>query len=469
MGTKKKQAFALFYGNRGFFPGEVIADARKEMREAVEHAGFECIEMAAEKTRYGAVETIAEGKKYAEFLNEHRGKYNGIIVCMPNFSDENGAYYALKDADVPLLIQAYPDEIGKMDFTRRRDAICGKIALCNVLRQADIKYTLTKKFAVHPLDKDFSEDLKRFGGICRVAEGLRCFTVGAIGARTTAFKTVRIDEIAFQRKRINVETIDLSQVFAIMDSVDEKMLAAKKKHLSEVSDFGKYPPKKLENISRLAVALDELTESYSLDAVAIRCWDELQKRYGIAPCVILSDLNEKGLDSACELDINNAVMMRAMRLVSDHPVMLLDVNNNYGVEEKKTVMFHCGPIPTSLLKNKGHIEEHLMFKKTYGPESGVGLNVGEIAPTETTIGSMKTENGKLCSFVCEGRLTDDPIEKEFFGCGTVFEKKDGTGDDLLNYMAREGYRHHVAIAKGHWGNAVAEALGKYLGYETDKI
>ena len=51
----------------------------------------------------------------------------------------------------------------------------------------------------------------------------------------------------------------------------------------------------------------------------------------------------------------------------------------------------------------------------------------------------------------------------------VFEKKDGTGDDLLNYMAREGYRHHVAIAKGHWGNAVAEALGKYLGYETDKI
>ena len=52
---------------------------------------------------------------------------------------------------------------------------------------------------------------------------------------------------------------------------------------------------------------------FRMDAVAIRCWDELQKRYGIAPCVILSDLNEKGLDSACELDINNAVMMRAMR------------------------------------------------------------------------------------------------------------------------------------------------------------
>ena len=460
---------AIYYGNRGFFPGEVIESARKEMKEAVAKAGFESMEMAMEATRYGAVETIEEGKKYAEFLRKHKGEYSGIIVCMPNFSDENGAYYALKDAGVPLLIQAYPDEIGKMDFAHRRDAFCGKIALCNVLRQAGIKYTLTKKFVTHPSSRDFAEDLRRFGGICRAVEGLQSFTVGAIGARTTAFKTVRIDEIAFQRKRVNVETIDLAQVFALMDNAESKALAAKKKHLAQVSDFGTYPPEKLENISRLAVAVDELVQAYSLDAVAIRCWDELQKRYGIAPCVILSDLNEKGIDSACELDVNNAVMMRAMRLASDHPVMLFDVNNNYGEDEKKVILFHCGPAPTSMLKGKGHIEEHLMFKKTYGAGSGVGLNVGEIASTETTIGSMKTEDGKVHSFVSEGKLTEDTIEKGFFGCGTVFEKKNGTADDLLNYMSENGYRHHVAIAKGHWGDAVKEALGKYLGYEIDTI
>lgn len=466
---KTKTAFALYFGNRGFFPGEVIESAREEMIEACERGGFGYIAMDAELTRYGAVETIAEGKKYAEFLKAHKGEYSGVIVCMPNFSDENGAYYALKDAGVPLLIQAYPDEIGKMDFAHRRDAVCGKIALCNVLRQANIPYTLTKKFATHPLSEDFAEDLRLFGGTCRAVAGLKSFTVGAIGARTTAFKTVRIDEIAFQRKRVNVETIDLAQVFALMDSTDAKKLKAKKEHLSKVSDFGKYPPEKLENIAKLAVALDEIVETYALDAVAIRCWDELQKRYAIAPCVILSDLNEKGLDSACELDVNNAVMMRAMRLASDHPVMLFDVNNNYGDDEKKAILFHCGPAPTSMLKGKGHIEEHLMFKKTYGAGSGVGLNVGEVASTDTTIGSMKTEDGKMCSFVSEGRLTDDAIEQGFFGCGTVFEKKEGTANELLNYMATEGYRHHVAIAKGYWGDAVKEAFEKYLGYNVEKI
>ncbi len=463
-----KVTFALYFGNRGFFPGEVIASAREEMCKAVSDAGYDYIIMDEGKTRYGAVETIVEGKAYAQFLKENEGKYDGVIVCMPNFSDENGAYYALKDAGVPILVQAYPDELGKMDFARRRDAVCGKIAMCNVFRQAGIKYILTEKFAVNPLSESFAKDLKQFAGTCRAVKGLKSFTVGAIGARTTAFKTVRIDEIAFQRKGINVETIDLAQVFAIMDTVDAVALKEKMAYYKNFSNFGTYKEIKLENIARLAIAIDQLIKDYALDAIAIRCWDELQKRYGIAPCVILSDLNGRGVMCACELDVNNAVMMRALNLAADFPVMLLDVNNNYGEDESKAVFFHCGPAPEALLAEKGHIEEHLMFKKTYGDESGVGLNVAKIAPNEVTIGSMKTEDGKLWAFTAEGKIVDEPLDKAFFGCGAVFEKKGGSANDLLNYMSTEGYRHHVAITKGYWGKAVKDAFA-YLDLNLDLI
>ena len=206
-----------------------------------------------------------------------------------------------------------------------------------------------------------------------------------------------------------------------------------------------------------------------MHAIAIRCWDELQKRYGVAPCVILGDLNERGVSAACELDVNNAVMMRALQLASNHPVMLYDVNNNYGDDEKKVIFFHCGPSPKSMLKGKGHIEEHLMFKKSYGPESGVGLLVEDIVEGNVTIGSFKTEDGKLWSFATEGKITDDPIEKAFFGCGAVFEKTEGSAFEMLDYMATEGYRHHVAIAKGNWNFSVKEAFEKYLGYNIDMI
>ena len=51
---------------------------------------------------------------------------------MPIFADENGACEALRDAGTPILLQAYPDEIGKMDFAHRRDAFCGKFSVTDV-------------------------------------------------------------------------------------------------------------------------------------------------------------------------------------------------------------------------------------------------------------------------------------------------------------------------------------------------
>jgi L-fucose isomerase-like protein len=130
-----KTTFALYFGNRGFFSGELISSAREELTKAVKANGYDYIIIDEKLTHYGAVETIKEGAIYAEFLETNKGKYDGIILCLPNFGDENGACVALKNANVPILVQAYPDEAEKMDFAHRRDSVCGKLAMCNVLRQ----------------------------------------------------------------------------------------------------------------------------------------------------------------------------------------------------------------------------------------------------------------------------------------------------------------------------------------------
>ena len=49
---KNNITFALYFGNRGFFPGEVIASAREEMKHAVKNSGFDYICMDEELTRY---------------------------------------------------------------------------------------------------------------------------------------------------------------------------------------------------------------------------------------------------------------------------------------------------------------------------------------------------------------------------------------------------------------------------------
>ena len=461
--------FAIMFGNRGFFPGELIASAIKDFKSVLKKNGHEALVMEGTGTRYDAVETPAEGRKFAAFLRAHADEVDGVIVALANFGDENGALYALRDANVPILIQAYPDEIGKMDFSHRRDAVCGKIAMCNVLRQAGIRFTLTKSFAVDPRSAEFAEDLRLFAATCRVVKGMRKMNVAAVGARTTAFKTVRFDEIAYQRKGVGIETVDLSSLFADMEKADPKSVAAKVAELRRYADFGKWPAEKAEALARLAIALEKVRNDFSIDAFAIRCWDEFQHRWGIAPCVVMAMLNSSGIPAACEMDVNNAVVMKALALASAGPVGLFDVNNNFGKSKEKAIFFHCSALPAEMLKGKGKVGEHLMFKKAFGPGTGVGIFGGEVKPMPLTVASMKTEDGLPHGFVTTGKVTTDKLEKGFFGTGFVFRPECGDANAMLNYMARNGYRHHVAFVQGGWQDAVVEALSNYLGYAIDCI
>lgn len=462
----QKITFALFFGNRGFFPGELIAGARKEMTEAVAKAGYDYLMMEESKTRYGAVETIEEGKKFARFLEQNRGNYQGVILCLPNFGDENGACAALKDAGVPILVQAYPDEEGRMDFTHRRDAMCGKIAMCNVLRQCGIKYTLFKPFTIHPASAGFQTQLEAFAGICRVVSGMKRYNLGSIGARTTAFKTVRVDEIGLQKAGVNVETFDLGEVFRRMRAVPQERIEAKAADYLKITHFD-FPIEKLHHIARLGAVTDDLIEEYDLNGIALRCWNEFQLEFGIAPCMVLGELNERGIAASCEVDITNTLMMQTLALAGNTPSMLLDINNNYRDDPDKCILFHCGPVPISLMDGKGTTIEHKMFVKSYGEGSGVGVNQGVLRRGKVSFGSMKTEDGKICAYLGSGELTNDPIEPEFFGTGSVLAAK-GL-DDVLDYIGRNGYRHHMAVAPNCVCDAAEEALSNYLGYDVKRF
>lgn len=178
--SASQSTFALFFGNRGFFPSALIADARRALAENLKAWGYPVLMMDEAATRYGAVETVQEGQKYANFLREHRGQYDGIILCLPNFGDENGAVTALKEAGVPILIQAYPDDLDKMAPELRRDAFCGKLSVTDVFRQVGIKFTALRPHTAAPAGKAFAAqvDRSRAGGIAKTG-GARRLNKGA--------------------------------------------------------------------------------------------------------------------------------------------------------------------------------------------------------------------------------------------------------------------------------------------------
>jgi L-fucose isomerase-like protein len=458
--------FALFFGNRGLFPASLIANARQEMTEVLKKLGHEVLMMPEDATRYGAVETPEEGRKYARFLHENRGHYDGIILSLPNFGDESGASVAMREASAPILLQAYPDEFDKMAPELRRDSFCGKFSIMDVFCQCGIKFTSLKPHTVSPRSQAFAENVAYFDRVCRVVRGMRDLTVGAIGARTTPFKTVRFDEITLQRHGITVETLDLTNLFDRMDKVDLASEAARAKaaQLRQYARWDGVAEKNASNLVRLAVALDQIIAELQLGALAVRCWTELQGHYGISPCVVTSLLMDTMIPAACEVDVANAVAMHALGCASGEPTAILDWNNNYGDEEDKCVLFHCGNTPASYMRRPGCVTDHAIIANAMGKGCSIGCNQGRIASFNFTYGGMTTLDARVKFYLGHGRFTDDSLPDNFFGCAGVAEIE-GLQDKLLQ-IGYAGHRHHVSLTRGQVAAPTAEALTRYLGCDV---
>lgn len=464
-----KTTFALFFGNRGFFPASLQAAARKELTDTLKKLGHKTITLTAQATRNGAVETPQEGKIYAQFLRKNHGKFGGVILCLPNFGDETGAIAALKDCGVPILIQAYPDELNKMAPALRRDAFCGKFSVMDVFYQYGLTFTTLKPHVAHPTSKAFAGNIDHFDRLCRVYNGLKEMVVGAIGARTTAFKTVRFDELALQRYGITTETLDLSDIFARVKALKStgKKFSAKAAELKKAASWKGVPEKAFDTLTKLGLVLDTVIKEYNMDAIALRCWSELQQQLSVSPCVLMGLLNDRGVPAACELDVGNAITMRALALASGKAPMCLDWNNNYGDEEDKCILFHCGPVPPSLMKGRGKITDHAILATALGQGCGYGCNVGRIAPGPFTYGSMMTQDGELCFYLGQGQFTKDPIPADFFGCAGVVEIPDL--QSKLQTIGYLGHRHHTSATAGHVLEPIWEAFQDYLGYDVTML
>jgi len=81
--------FGVIVGNRDVFPDYLAEEGRKEIIGVLENLGYKYIILNEHDTKFGVVETYEDAKKCAELFKKHRDSILGIIVVMPNFSDEN--------------------------------------------------------------------------------------------------------------------------------------------------------------------------------------------------------------------------------------------------------------------------------------------------------------------------------------------------------------------------------------------
>jgi L-fucose isomerase-like protein len=464
--TQTKMTFGLIVGNRGFFPDHLAKSGREDMLRVLGTAGFDVVALTPEESKYGAVETRDESRRCAELFKKNRERIDGVIVTLPNFGEERAIADTLRLADlrVPVLVQATPDDPGKMTIAFRRDSFCGKMSACNNLRQYGIPYSITTLHTEAPDSAEFARDLEWFAGVCRIVGGFRNLRVGAIGARPTAFNTVRYSEKILEANGISIETLDLSEVLgriARMKDTDDKA-QAKLASIQSYVDTSSVPAAALMKMAKLGAVVDQWMADTQVQISAVQCWTSLEENLGVVPCTVMSMMSNELLSSACEVDICGVLGMHALRLASGTPSALLDWNNNYGADPNKAVCFHCANLPKHFFRS-AKMDFQEIIAGTVGKENTYGTVVGLIKPENMSFARFSTDDlsGKMRGYVGEGRFTNDTLNT-FGGAGVVEIPQ---MQKLLHYICENGFEHHVAANLSTVAPAVHEATTRYLGWD----
>lgn len=466
----EKQSFGVIIATRNIFNYKLAVDARKKVLEKLESMGFGAVILPENETPTGNIEGYADAVKCAEYFRKNRDFIDGILVVLPNFGDELGVVNTIKLAglDVPVLVQACDDDNDKVDVKSRRDAFCGKLSVCNNFYQYGIKFTDTT-YHTYSLDSQtFTYDLMKFAGICRVVKGLRNLRVGAIGTRPIGFQTMRFSEKMLQKYGITVVPVDMSEIIAAANAIDENDVAV----LTKVEDIQHYgscgivSKGKIAKQARFGLAVERWIQDNNIDISALQCWESIEKNYGCAACVTMSMMGEKLMPSACEVDVAGTISMYALALAAQTPSAILDWNNNFAEDRNKVVCTHCSNYPKSFFDSEIEIGSLDVLGTVLGSEDTFGAVKGKVAPGNMTYFRISTDDNKgiIKSYLGEGSMTDDPYGMD----GGIAVCEIPNLQKLMKHLCKEGFEHHVAMVRGHVSEILEEAIGNYLGWEIYK-
>jgi len=462
-----KEVLAVIVGNRDFFPDALVTEARNDLTKVLATLDIEPLMLTAEESKLGAVETWTDAKRCGELFKKNADRITGILVCLPNFGDEKAVADSIRlsGLQVPILVQAFPDDLDCFGLERRRDAFCGKISVCNNLRQYGFRFTLTADHTIAISSDAFRQELTRFIETCRVRRGLRGLRIGAVGARPNAFNTTRYSEKLLEQAGISVNTIDLSEIFgraAELEAGDIRV-SQRVEQIKSYADSSAAPAESLLRMARFAVVVDAWMEDLGLTATAIQCWSSMQKNYGVNVCTVMSMMSQQMLPSACEVDIAGVVSMYALQLASGRPSALVDWNNNYGSDPDKCVFFHCGNWAKEFLPDI-RIGTAPILGTVLGEANTVGALAGRTPAGPLTFGRISTDDqtGTIRTYVGDGVFTDDPLDT--FGTKAVVRVPQLRS--LMHHICQHGFEHHAAMSGSHCASSVAEALSNYLGWDV---
>ena len=389
--------------------------------------------------------SIEDAKKAAMELG--KAQIDGLVCISGTFHLGHLVLELRKQTKVPILLwglNELPYNGGKI----RLNSVCGVNLNASNLYKAGVD----DYYAIigDSIDNDWIDAI-------RVIAALRDSHMGILGYHAHGFFNLSVEEPALYGDTGSlVDHYELSEVY--QTKVNPLDISNREKQLRSTFDVSELSEAQIQKVAELAAKLDSFCASNSLDALAIRCWPEFARDFGVAPCAAMSLLQSEGRILACEGDLEGALTMVAHKAIGAQTPYLFDFSQ-VDLEKNFALLWHCGVAPCNLWDGACQRTLDTYFAGGKGVTAGFVLKSGELS-----IARIDSARGKRRLFLQKAKAV--PMNKDLAGtyAKAVFDRP---VKEILDLIIKNGLAHHASMVYGDYEKPL-EIAAQLLGWQVIK-
>jgi L-fucose isomerase len=412
MGRKPK------LGILGFSDGE--PEVHEQLKEIVKRQ-FDAIADALEAS--GEVEVV-RGRQLinsvqtakSESLRMVAEDVDGTVFSYGVFSFPNFSAIAAQNGKGPFLLAANlnPDWPGMVAMLAAGGAL-HHLGFDHFRVAGDVK------------EQAVLDEILTFARCAKVVNRLNGQKYGLIGGRSLGMYSATVSMQDWQQKfGIDIEHLDQSEILRLAEMIPDEQVEKAFKWLSENVgqihyDGVRLTEAKLKTQIRHYEATKQLVAMYNFDFVGVKCHYELSRHY-CTQCLSAAFMNDpydwdgskEPVVFACEADGDAALTMQILKLLTNDPVLFMDVRH-YDREYDVMVFCNCGSESTWYAGTSDDPRENLKNVTLYPCleiYAGGGCHVNCMTKAGTaTIARLNRTEGRYRMTIIPTEFVELPREK----------------------------------------------------------
>ena len=438
---------------------DAAQDARRRYIEAIEKLGGHVVSPA-----------LVESPEDADRANaELRQADLDLLVCIEIAYIQGGAVIrALRDIDVPILIwnaqtESSLPEAGDFDFLMTNIGTAGVPEMTNAFIRTGRRFEMISgALGDAATEGQLREHLRG----AAAAGVLRRARIGFIGHEYPFMTDLQVDRLQLLSQlgplAVSIEPDELAALAAGRPEADVREVTSA--ITSRYRNDG-VAPEMLERVSRTALALEILVNTYTLDALASFEQALLpDPRIGVIPSLAESLLMAAGIPVAAEGDLSTVSAMLVAKAIAGHCTFL--ESSFLDFDSDRMYMTHDGlgnPELADLATLR--LTDGIYYRGVngMGPAAEYAYQTGPV--TLASIASV--EEGRWRMIVGQGRA--EPCTPRPVAAPQMLwrHEESSIGSYFDRYCAAGGI-HHFAGAYGHHAT-VLEKAARYLGIQFARV